>query len=126
MPKTPDSKKLDQIVAAAQRRAIERMGEYREQALRLFPWVCARCGREFTRKNLHELTVHHKDHNHDNNPPDGSNWENLCLYCHDWEHQKYTENVRGEAADFGITVKARSAATHRPFSDLKQLLQKKK
>ena len=37
---------------------------------------------------MKELTVHHKDHNHDNNPPDGSNWELLCLYCHDHEHEK--------------------------------------
>ncbi|MFA7667514.1 MAG: HNH endonuclease, partial [Burkholderiaceae bacterium] len=22
----------------------------------------------------------------DDNPPDGSNWELLCLYCHDNEH----------------------------------------
>ena len=121
-----DSEKLDQVVAAAQRRAIARMGEYREQSLRLFPWVCSRCGREFTRKNLHELTVHHKDHDHDNNPPDGSNWENLCLYCHDWEHQKYTEHIRGMASNFGVTESVPKSATHKPFSDLKQLLQKKK
>jgi hypothetical protein len=61
---------------------------YREQALRLFPHVCARCGREFGGKDLRELTVHHKDSDHMNNPPDGSNWELLCLYCHDEEHQK--------------------------------------
>ena len=23
-----------------------------------------------------------------NNPPDGSNWENLCIYCHDDEHSR--------------------------------------
>src|ERR1039457_2743459 len=56
---------------------------YREQALKLYPWICGRCAREFAGKNLRELTVHHKDHNHDNNPPDGSNWELLCIYCHD-------------------------------------------
>ncbi len=32
---------------------------------------------------LGQLTAHHRDHNHDDNPPDGSNWEWLCLYCHD-------------------------------------------
>ena len=125
MAKPIDSKKLDQVVAQAQRQAIERMSSYREQSLRLFPWVCARCGREFTRKNLHELTVHHKDHDHDNNPPDGSNWENLCLYCHDWEHQKYTEHIRGEGWSFGLTDKATKTATHKPFSNLKELLNKK-
>ena len=61
----------------------------REQALKLFPWICAHCGREFDGKKLSQLTVHHKDHNHQNNPPDGSNWELLCLYCHDNEHQRY-------------------------------------
>ncbi|HLF22713.1 MAG TPA: YajD family HNH nuclease, partial [Burkholderiales bacterium] len=87
---TINADKLDRIVAQARKDADARMGGYREQSLRLHPWVCARCGREYTRENLHELTVHHKDHNHDNNPPDGGNWENLCLYCHDWEHQKYS------------------------------------
>lgn len=61
---------------------------YRARALKLFPWICAHCGREFDGKKLSQLTVHHKDHNHDNNPPDGSNWELLCLYCHDHEHQR--------------------------------------
>jgi len=64
---------------------------YREQALKLFPWVCGRCGRDFAGKQLRELTVHHKDHNHSNNPADGSNWELLCIYCHDNEHQRYLE-----------------------------------
>lgn len=59
---------------------------YREKALKLFPWVCGRCSREFVYSNLRELTVHHIDHDHSNNPEDGSNWEMLCLYCHDHEH----------------------------------------
>lgn len=120
----PDGARLDAIVAQARRAAEERMRGYREQSLRLYPWVCARCGREFTRANLHELTVHHKDHNHDNNPPDGSNWENLCLYCHDWEHQKYSELVKGAGAGFGVTAKAAKSATHQPFAQLKDLLDK--
>jgi hypothetical protein len=61
---------------------------YRARALKLFPWICAHCGREFEGRKLSQLTVHHKDHNHDHNPPDGSNWELLCLYCHDNEHQR--------------------------------------
>jgi 5-methylcytosine-specific restriction endonuclease McrA len=70
----------------------------REQALKLFPWICAHCGREFDGKKLSQLTVHHKDHNHQNNPPDGSNWELLCLYCHDNEHQRYQAvDAPGEA-----------------------------
>lgn len=125
MTKPADKSKLDRVVAEARRQAEVRMHGYREQSLRLHPWVCGRCGREFTRKNLHELTVHHKDHNHDNNPQDGSNWENLCLYCHDWEHQKYTEFIRGAGAHFGVTDKAAKEATHKPFADLKSLLKKK-
>ena len=66
-----------------------RRHSYRERALALFPHVCARCARAFEGVRLKELTVHHKDHNHDNNPPDGSNWELLCLYCHDHEHEKH-------------------------------------
>ncbi len=122
-----DTEKLDRIVAQAHKGAVARMRGYREQSLRLHPWVCARCAREFTRANLHELTVHHKDHNHDNNPPDGSNWENLCLYCHDWEHQKYSQLVHGDGADFGLTTAAKpEPATHKPFAALKESLKKKK
>ena len=81
-----DSGRPDGIVAEARRDREQREKTYRAQALKIYPWVCARCGREFSGKKLRELTVHHKDHNHDYNPPDGSNWELLCLYCHDNEH----------------------------------------
>ena len=119
-----DEGKLDQVVAKARQAREERMQGYREQSLRLHPWVCGRCGREFTRENLPELTVHHKDHNHDNNPPDGSNWENLCIYCHDNEHQKYEEFVRGVGTDRKeSTVKT---ATHNPFADLRAMMDKNK
>jgi len=30
---------------------------YRERALKILPWVCARCGREFTGKKLRQLDV---------------------------------------------------------------------
>jgi len=117
--------RLDTVVANARREADARMNGYREQSLRLHPWVCARCGREFTRGNLTELTVHHKDHNHDNNPPDGSNWENLCVYCHDWEHQKYSQLVRGDGAGFGLSSPQSRPATHKPFAGIKDLLNRK-
>lgn len=61
---------------------------YREQSLRIHGLICAKCGREFQYKDRHLLTVHHKDGNHMNNPADGSNWENLCVYCHDDEHSR--------------------------------------
>lgn len=61
---------------------------YRRRSLEIHGLVCAKCGREFDLDNQHLLTVHHKDGNHSNNPPDGSNWENLCIYCHDDEHSR--------------------------------------
>lgn len=61
---------------------------YREQSLKIHGLICAKCGREFDFKNRNLLTVHHKDGNHHNNPTDGSNWENLCVYCHDDEHSR--------------------------------------
>ena len=66
---------------------------YRARSLKIHPWVCARCGRDFDKKNIRELTVHHKDNNHDNNPADGHNWEHLCLYCHDDEHARFVSRI---------------------------------
>ena len=91
----PDLARLDRVVADARRARDTRDQGYRERALKLYPWICGRCAREFDRSNLAELTVHHKNHNHDYNPPDGSNWELLCLYCHDNEHQRQLENSGG-------------------------------
>lgn len=116
-----DPAKADAVVAEARRRADRRALEYREQALKLYPWVCGRCGRAFTPANLGELTVHHRDHDHDNNPPDGSNWELLCLYCHDNEHQR-----RLEARNAAPPRSAAAPATGQPFSDLRDLLARKK
>jgi 5-methylcytosine-specific restriction endonuclease McrA len=62
--------------------------DYRERSLKIHGLICAKCGREFDHTNRHLLTVHHKDGNPRNNPPDGSNWENLCVYCHDDEHSR--------------------------------------
>ena len=119
-----DTDKLDRVVAEARRQMDQRAAGYREQALALFPWICGRCGREFNRTNLRELTVHHKDMDHDNNPTDGSNWELLCLYCHDNEHQKYEEHLAAVAAGRGGSEGRREAktTTHRPFGDLASLL----
>ena len=118
---TSDPGKLDRIVAEARRAAEKRERGYREQALKIYPWICGRCAREFTRANVRELTVHHRDHNHDNNPPDGSNWELLCLYCHDNEHQRQLEAVGGGS---GPSAGGR-ASTYTPFAGLKELLAKK-
>lgn len=118
-----DTDKLDKIVAEAHRQREQREQDYRERALKLYPWICGRCGREFTRANLAELTVHHRDHNHDNNPLDGSNWELLCLYCHDNEHQRQLEAANQGKAAAGS--KSTSTATHNPFAALKDLLKDK-
>ncbi|MBF0214592.1 MAG: HNH nuclease family protein [Magnetococcales bacterium] len=119
------TERVDQLIASARKSREERMVGYRERSLAIHPWVCARCGRAFVRENLSELTVHHKDHNHDNNPNDGSNWENLCLYCHDNEHSRYEEHwASGSGSD--REDPSGSVATHNPFADLKALLERKK
>ena len=113
-----DNVRLDRVVAAARRDAEQRGHGYRERALKMYPWICGRCAREFTRANLTELTVHHRNHDHDFNPPDGSNWELLCVYCHDNEHSRYIDHIGG--AD-----EAKAAlATSNPFADLKSLLKR--
>jgi hypothetical protein len=116
------SSKYEQVRAEQLAYNATRAKGYREQALKLFPWICGRCAREFSRAGLSELTVHHVDHNHDNNPTDGSNWELLCIYCHDEEHTKFVNLVR-----YGSTTDtAPVAATHNPFADLKAKMQEDK
>ena len=115
-----DDDKLNKIVADARKASELRELGYREQALKMYPHICGRCGREFSGQNLRELTVHHRDHNHDNNPSDGSNWELLCVYCHDNEHQRQLEAQQSRAAS-----EQHTAATHNPFADLKSMLNRK-
>jgi 5-methylcytosine-specific restriction endonuclease McrA len=113
----PDSASLDRLVAKAQRDRLLRDQGYREQALKIYPWICGRCAREFTRANLRELTVHHRDHNHDNNPSDGSNWELLCIYCHDNEHSRSVDPS-------GPDDSKPAATTYQPFGQLADLLKR--
>lgn len=116
------SDKLDRVVAQAHRAAAEREQGYRARALKMYPWICGRCMREFSNENLQELTVHHRDHNHDNNPRDGSNWELLCVYCHDNEHSRLIDGAYGD-----LTVEATdNSAKHNPFANLANLLKEKK
>ena len=115
------SSKLDQIVARARTAADQREQGYRARSLKMYPWICGRCSREFNRENVHELTVHHRDHNHDNNPEDGSNWELLCVYCHDNEHSRYVDSAYGHLDG----KKTDTTATHNPFADLANLLKEK-
>ena len=115
------NERLDQVVREARRNADQRAAGYRAQALKLFPWVCGRCARTFTHGNLQLLEVHHKNSNHDDNPPDGSNWELLCTYCHEHEHSKLKDGAgRSDAGS------ATPAATFNPFADLKTMIESKK
>lgn len=117
--------RADRLIADAMRGRLAREAGYREQALKIYPWVCGRCAREFTHRNLRELTVHHRNHNHDDNPADGSNWELLCLYCHDNEHARQLDADAARQA--GVTATggpAKAPATGQPFANLRELLKK--
>ncbi len=117
----PRSSKFDQVRAEQIEYNAKRESGYREKALKIYPWICGRCTREFVRKNLSELTVHHVDHDHGNNPSDGSNWELLCVYCHDEEHTKFANHIR-----YGSTSSSEiKAATYNPFADLKAKMEGK-
>ncbi|MDD5093271.1 MAG: YajD family HNH nuclease [Dehalococcoidia bacterium] len=113
-----DEERLKQIIADSLRYQDQRERTYRERALKMFPWVCAWCGREFSGVRLRELTVHHKDHNHENNPPDGSNWELLCIYCHE---QMHAQRAKVDPNDI-MPGKQKPPATFQPFANLKNLL----
>jgi hypothetical protein len=114
----------DHIMDGIRRDRERQEKTYRDRALKMFPWICAQCGREFSGKRVRELTVHHRDHNHDNNPPDGSNWELLCIYCHDNEHSRdevarcYDQTTPGGGRE--------SHGDNRPFAILKDLLKDKR
>jgi 5-methylcytosine-specific restriction endonuclease McrA len=116
--------RMNRIMAEVRRDRERRERTYRERALKIFPWICARCGREFSGKSVRELTVHHKDHDHDNNPSDGSNWELLCVYCHENEHSRdqvaewYDETTPADEQE--------PSSTYRPFAGLEDLLKGKK
>jgi uncharacterized metal-binding protein YceD (DUF177 family) len=118
-----DKSQLNKIVLEARKEQELREQSYRGQALKMYPWICGRCAREFTHKTVAELTVHHKNHNHDDNPADGSNWELLCLYCHDNEHSRYEETRFGSASASKSTS---ATVTHNPFANLKDLIKEKK
>jgi 5-methylcytosine-specific restriction endonuclease McrA len=117
-----ESNRLDRIIAGVRQDQELQEKTYRGRALKMFPWVCALCGREFSGKKVRELTVHHKDHNHDNNPLDGSNWQLLCIYCHDNEHS------RDQVAEWYNEITPASEQESRdrsPFASLKDFLKDK-
>lgn len=114
------TERQDRLRVELRRDVAQRRKGYREQALNLFPHVCASCGREFSGKRLKELTVHHKDHDYTNNPTDGSNWELLCIYCHDHEHEKF--QMKGTVASDARPSPTESSPIANPFDNLDQLL----
>jgi hypothetical protein len=107
--------------------------DYREKSLALHGLICARCSREFDSLNRRLLTVHHKDGNHHNNPPDGSNWENLCVYCHEDAHSRelLADHYGGKsgAAEYALVYGdeggKKSAALGGLADKLKKALEKK-
>jgi len=94
IPQKNDSAKSVEEIVRELRQSGRPSSDYREQSLKIHGLICAKCGREFEDRDRQLLTVHHRDGNHKNNPPDGSNWENICVYCHDDEHS------RGRLADY--------------------------
>jgi hypothetical protein len=85
----PEPRSVEDVVRDLKREQQKPPGEdYRERSLAIHGLICGRCGKEFSEMNRALLTVHHKDGNHFNNPPDGSNWENLCVYCHEDVHSR--------------------------------------
>jgi len=119
-----EGNRLSEIVAEARRGRERRENTYRDLALKIFPHICGRCGREYSGKRLSELTVHHKDHNHENNPSDGSNWELLCTACHEKEHARFLE----EGGDWEDSPEdaEQSSSTYRPFASIEDMLKNKK
>lgn len=85
--KSGENKSVEEVIKEL-RQSAPSATDYRERSLKVHGLICSKCGREFDDKTRHLLTVHHKDGNKLNNPPDGSNWENLCVYCHDDEHSR--------------------------------------
>lgn len=122
--KALDPQAADRVVAQALRTQSQRELTYRERALKIYPWICGRCTREFTPATVRMLTVHHRDHDHENNPPDGSNWELLCLYCHDNEHSRQLEQSASGGTD--ATSGKDAPAAHKAFAGLASMLKVRK
>jgi hypothetical protein len=105
--------------------------DYREKSLAINSLVCARCGREFSESQRKLLTVHHKDGNHHNNPADGSNWENLCVYCHEDVHSRGVlaeylgDNTHGQEISLVYNDSPAAVGSGLLAEKLKKALQKK-
>jgi len=135
-PITTDAQKSVEDTVREMKNAAKAPGgeDYREKSLSIHGLVCARCARDFSGVNRQLLTVHHKDGNHHNNPPDGSNWENLCIYCHEDVHSRevLAEFLGNNASSrevnlvYGENTTSSSGSESLLAQKLMQALQKKK
>jgi predicted HNH restriction endonuclease len=135
-PLTPEAQKTVEDTVREMKNAAKAEGgeDYREKSLSIHGLVCARCGREFSGVNRQLLTVHHKDGNHHHNPPDGSNWENLCAYCHEDVHSRevLSEYLAGNTSSREVSLVYEDTPTSSSGSEsllaqkLKRAMQKKK
>ncbi|MCG6535391.1 MAG: YajD family HNH nuclease [Syntrophales bacterium LBB04] len=127
--KSGQQRPAEDVVRDIKKAQLKPPGEdYREKSLLIHGLVCARCGRGFDHLNRHLLTVHHKDGNHHNNPADGSNWENLCVYCHENEHSRgilgdYLEGT-SQARDEALVYKVKAEGSASPLGSLGEKLKK--
>ncbi len=126
---TPGPRPLEDVVRDLKREQQKPPGEdYRERSLAIHGMICGRCGKEFSGVSRQLLTVHHKDGNHFNNPADGSNWENLCVYCHEDVHSReilgdyYAGS--GSGTDAGLAYQDEQARESSGFGSLGDLLKK--
>ena len=132
-PAAETGKSAEELVREIKKSQRNPEGEdYREKSLAINGLVCARCGREFPESKRQLLTVHHKDGNHNNNPADGSNWENLCVYCHEDIHSRgvLAEYLSGDSPgkEFSLVYDdSQVAVGYGMFAEkLKKALQKNK
>ncbi len=133
-PLTTDTQKSVEDTVREMKNAAKTAGgeDYREKSLNIHGLVCGRCGRDFSGVNRQLLTVHHRDGNHHNNPADGSNWENLCIYCHEDVHSRevlaeYLGGNTSSSRDVNL-VYGETASAGEPgllAQKLRQALQKK-
>lgn len=135
-PQTAEAQKSAEDVVREMKNAAKAPGDedYREKSLRIHGLVCGHCGRDFSGVNRQLLTVHHKDGNHHNNPQDGSNWENLCAYCHEDVHSREVlagylgegQSSRDVSLVYGENTASSSESSGVLAQKLMQALQKKK
>lgn len=65
---------------------------------------CERCCADLADAGRYHWTVHHRDHNPNNNPLDGSNWELLCKACHQGHHEQRDELGRYTKDEGATTI----------------------